>query len=71
MGAQHRFRLSIMGSLTPSDIDDLPLETDETLQPESGNDASDNVVTTATKPVHLLFCVGEAAPAIAVSSSLP
>lgn len=35
MGARHRFRLSIMGSLTPSDIDDLPLETEEALQQES------------------------------------
>ncbi|XP_031210856.1 coiled-coil domain-containing protein 40 isoform X2 [Mastomys coucha] len=35
MGARHRFRLSIMGSLTPSDIDDLPLETEETPQQES------------------------------------
>lgn len=60
-----------MGSLTPSDIDDLPLETEEALQQESGNDASDSVVMTATKPAHLPFCVGEAALAIAVSSSLP
>nr|AAH85159.1 Ccdc40 protein [Mus musculus] len=35
MGARHRFRLSIMGSLTPSDTDDLPLETDEPPQQES------------------------------------
>lgn len=37
MGARHRFRLSIMGSLTPSDIDDLPLETEEALQQESAS----------------------------------
>ncbi|XP_021033885.1 coiled-coil domain-containing protein 40 isoform X2 [Mus caroli] len=35
MGARHRFRLSIMGSLTPSDTDDLPLETDKPPQQES------------------------------------
>nr|XP_034363817.1 coiled-coil domain-containing protein 40 [Arvicanthis niloticus] len=40
MGARHRFRLSIVGSLTPSDIDELPLETEETPQPESVQTAS-------------------------------
>lgn len=54
MGARHRFRLSIMGSLTPSDIDDLSLEPEETPQPESGNDASACVLQ-PTKPPHVIY----------------
>lgn len=42
-----------MGSLTPSDIDDLPLETDETPQEESGNDASARGLQ-LTKP-HVIY----------------